>query len=329
MKLIKALIIGFATVLLLEFVFVSCAKEPQPLRVGVVVWPGCESFYLARDLGYYKNTPIKLLDYPSDSELMRAYRNGDIEAMNVTLDQAWLLAESTTDLRIVLIQDFSDGGDAIVAKPEIKNLQDLKGRRVGVESTTLEAFVLSRALEQVGMSPKDVQIVSLLESKNESVFKQESIDALVTYEPTVCKLRMMGANLLFNSRQIPGEIIDVMVMRESVLTKQLSVAKFLIDGWFRSLDYLQKHPQDAARRIAPHEGVTPEQFLKSLTGIRLPDVQENQKILGKNDATSLAAARRLAKFMVEKNLLKKAIVPTAVFDARLVNDVKVAIFKHQ
>jgi len=316
--------------ILLEFVFFSCAKElPPPLRVGFVIWPGSESFYLARDLGYYKQSPIKLLDYPSDSELMRAYRNGDIEAMNVTLDQAWLLAESTTDLRIVLIQDFSDGGDAIVAKPEIKNLQDLKGRRVGVESTTLEAFVLSRALEQVGMSPKDVQIVSLLESKNESVFKQESIDALVTYEPTVCKLRMMGANLLFNSRQIPGEIIDVMVMRESVLTKQLSVAKFLIDGWFRSLDYLQKHPQDAARRIAPHEGVTPEQFLKSLTGIRLPDVQENQKILGKNDATSLAAARRLAKFMVEKNLLKKAIVPTAVFDARLVNDVKVAIFKHQ
>jgi len=88
MRLIKAFIIGLATVLLLELVFVSCAKEPPPpLRVGFVVWPGSESLYLARDLGYYKNTPIKLLDYPSDQELMRAYRNGDLEAITISLVQ--------------------------------------------------------------------------------------------------------------------------------------------------------------------------------------------------------------------------------------------------
>jgi len=181
----------------------------------------------------------------------------------------------------------------------------------------------------VGMSPKDVQIVSLLESRDEWAFKQGSIDALVTYEPTVYKLRAMGAKLLFDSRKIPGEIIDIVAIRESVLTKQPAAAKFLIDGWFRALDYLQKHPQNAARRMAPHEGVTPEQFLKSLNSIYIPDVQSNQKILRKTDAASLAIARRLAKFMVEKHWLKKGIEPTSVFDARLVNGVEVAVFKNK
>ncbi len=144
MKFIKAFIISLISVLLLEFVFVSCAKEtPPPLRLGVVVWPGAESLYLARDLGYYGNAPIKLVDYPSDSELMRSYRNGDLEAAAITLDETWSLAEADPDIRIVFIQDISNGGDAIVAKPEIKNLQDLKGRRVGVESSAGGAFVLA------------------------------------------------------------------------------------------------------------------------------------------------------------------------------------------
>ncbi len=328
MKFIKAFIIGLTTILLLEFVFVSCAKEPpQPLRVGFVVWPGSEGLYLARELGYYGNAPIRLVDYPSDQELMRAYRNKELEAITISLDEAWTLAETAPDVRIVTIQDISNGGDAIVAKPEIKKLQDLKGRRVGVESTALGAFELNRALELVGMSIKDVQIVSLLISQDEQALKQGSVDAVVTYEPTVSKLLATGANLLFSSRQIPGEVLDIVAMRESVVTS--ATAKDLTTGWFRALDYLQKHPQAAASRIAPHEGVTPAQFLKSLNGIRIPDVQENQKILGKTDATSLEALTRLAKFMLKKNLLKKAVEPNSVFDARLVNDVEVAMFKNQ
>ncbi len=329
MKLTKAFIFGLVTVFLLEFIFVSCAKEPPPLlRVGFVVWPGSEGLYLARDLGYYGNAPIKLIDYPSDQELMRSYRSGDLEAITISLDEAWSLAETAPDLRIVIIQDISNGGDAILAKPEIKKLQDLKGRRVGVESTALGAFELSRALEQVGMSPQDVQIVSLLISQDEQLFKQGSIDAVVTYEPTVSNLLATDANLLFSSRQIPGEVLDVVAMRESVVTNQPATAQALTTGWFRALDYLQLHPADAARRMASHEGVTPVQFLKSLNGIRIPDVQSNQHILGKTDTASIETLSRLAKYMVKKNLLKKAVSPTSVFDARLVDNVELSIFKN-
>lgn len=328
MKFIKAFIISLTTILLLEFVFVSCGKEPpQPLRVGFVVWPGSEALYLARELGYYGNAPIKLVDYPSDQELMRAYRNQELEALTISLDEAWTIAETAPDVRIVTIQDISNGGDAIVAKPGIRKLQDLKGLRVGVESTALGAFELSRALELAGMSTKDVQLVSLLVSQDELALKQGSVDAVVTYEPTVSKLLAAGANLLFSSRQIPGEVLDIVAMRDSVVTS--AAAKELTNGWFRALDYLQKHPQDAARRIAPHEGVTPAQFLKSLNGIHIPDVQGNQKILAKTDATSLETLTRLAKFMLNKKLLKKAVNPNSIFDARLVNDVELATFKNE
>lgn len=153
---------------------------------------------LAGDLGYYDNTPIRLLDYPLDSELIRAYRNGDLAAITITLDKALSLRETAPDIRVVTIQDTSNGGDAIVAKPEIKKLADLKDRRVGVESTALGAFVLIRALDQVGMSTKDVKIVTLLISQQERAFEQGSINAVVTFEPTVSRLQASGASLLFD-----------------------------------------------------------------------------------------------------------------------------------
>lgn len=309
-------------------ILVSCLAQAPPLRVGVVIWPGSESLYLARDLGYYNNTPIRLIDYPSDSEMMRSYRNGDLDAATITLDEVWSLAESVPDVRIPLIQDISHGGDAILGKPEIKNLPQLKGKRVGVETTALGAFELSRALEQVNMSPKDVKVVSLLVSDHEQAFKQNKIDAVVTYEPTVSKLRATGANLLFDTTQIPREVLDILAMRESVITKQSKTVKTLIEGWFRALDYLQKHPEDGAKRIALHMGIKPEQFLKSLSGVQLPDVLENQRILGNKDLKLIESTERISKFMVQQKLLKKQINPTSVFDDRILKTIDIKIFEN-
>ncbi len=326
----KGFTLSIAAGVILLLALASCTQAPKPpLRVGFVVWPGSESMYLARDLGYYKNTPIKMLDYPSDAELMRSYRNGELEAITITLDECLTLAETAPDVRIVTIQDVSNGGDAIIGRPAIKKLQDLKGKRFGVESPALGAFEISRALEQAGMTTQDVKIVSLLVSDDERAFKDGSVDAVVTYEPTVSKLRAIGGNLLWSSKQIPGEVLDVVAMRESAITQQPEAANALTTGWFRALDYLQKHPQDAARRMAAHEGLTPEAFLKSLSGVRIPDVEENQKILGKTDVAALTALKRLPNFLLEKGLLKKTVDLTSVFDARLVQDVEVATFKNK
>ncbi len=312
--------IGVAIVL---FALVGCVKEPPPpLRVGTNVWPGYETLYLARSLGYYDRTPIRLVDYPSGTEQVRAYRNGEIEAAGISLDQALVLAATEPDVRIVTVMDFSAGGDAILGKPNIKNLLDLKGRRVGVESTALGAFVITRALGKVGLSPKDVQIVPLQVSEHERAFKQGKIDAVVTFGPPMTKLLATGAKILFDSRQIPGEIVDVLIVRSSAIQNQPDTVQALINGRFRALDYLQSHPQDAASRIAPRTGVTPSQFLQSLAGLSQPNLQENQRLLSKDDPTLLNSINLLAKVMLENNLLPKPVDTTPLLDDRFVKQAK-------
>ncbi|NJR23251.1 MAG: ABC transporter substrate-binding protein [Richelia sp. CSU_2_1] len=321
-KLKHSLTVGIAALTLGAIVLASCTKAEPPLRIGANVWPGYETLYLARSLGYYDNTPIRLVDYPSGTEEVRAYRNGEIEGAGISIDQALVLASTNPDVRIVVVMDFSNGGDVILGKPEIKKLKALKGRPVGVESTALGAFIITRALEQQGMSPKDIKIISLGVSEHERAFKKGTVDAVVTFGAARTKLLAAGAKTLFDSSQMAGEIVDVLILREDVINKQPQTVQALVEGRFRALDYLNKNPQDAAARIAPRTGVTSEQFLESLKGLKSLNLQENQKLLGKTDPSLLKSVTRLSQLMLDNKLLPKAVDPAPLLDDRLVKKVK-------
>ncbi len=285
---------------------ISCSQQPQtPVHVGAVVWPGYEPLFLAQDLGYYREQSIELWDYPSDTEITQALRNGDIEIAALTMDEALLLAETNPDIQAVLVMDFSNGADVLMARPEISTLQALKGHKIGVESSALGGYILTRILEKAGLSLSDVQIVQMGVSEHEQAFKQGVVDAVVTFEPVRSNLLKVGAQVLFDSSKIPGEVVDVLVTRRDLLRTRKATIEKLVQGWFRALDYRKQHPQDADRRMAPREQVTPEQFTESLKGVQIPDLQANLTLLGQTDASLREKTERLGKFMLSKKLLKR------------------------
>ena len=146
--------------LVLSVAIASCTGSSSiPLMIGANLWTCYETLFLARDLGDLNGKPIKLINYPSGTEEVRAYRNGDIHGAGLSIYQVITLADTQADIKIIAIIDFSDGGDVILARPGFSKLQDLKGKRVGVEATALGAFFLARALEINDMSTQDVTVV--------------------------------------------------------------------------------------------------------------------------------------------------------------------------
>jgi NitT/TauT family transport system substrate-binding protein len=112
----------FATITCLLTILGSCMQTaPPPLRVGANVWPGYESLYLARDLGYYDNSSIQLVDYPSATEVSRALRNGHLEVAALTLDETLALAETNPDIRVVLVTDVSAGEMPLLLSQTLKH----------------------------------------------------------------------------------------------------------------------------------------------------------------------------------------------------------------
>jgi len=113
-----------------------------------------------------------------------------------------------------------------------------------------------------------------------------------------------GANLLFDSSQIPDEIMDVLVVREEIISGNANTIEILLMGWFKAIDYFRENREEAACKMAPRMGVSPEQFLMSLNGLHIPDLKENVDLLAGSPSITLKNSRKLAQSMLNLKLLK-------------------------
>lgn len=294
------------------------ARSAPPIRVGTHAWPGYEPLHLAQDLGLYPSSArVRLVRYGSASHQLRAFRNGSIDAATLTLDEALLLTEDVPDLRVVLVLDTSNGADVVLGRAGLATLADLRGRRVGYEATALGAYMLSRALDVAGMAPRDVKAISMEVDEHERAFLAGSVDAVVTFEPTRSRLLDHGAKILFSSAQIPGEIVDVLVMRRSFSESHAAEVAGLVQGWFETLELIRQNSEDVIRRLGARLHLTPEQTRAALAGLTLPDRDANIRLLGAPNPALRDAGTRLAALMVREGLLQGSPDLNRIIDGAL------------
>lgn len=91
----------FLAALAMAIALAACTTFQEPLRIGANEWPGYESLYLARSLGYFEKPPIQLVEYTS-AEVSRALRSGAIKAAALTLDETLLLVQNNIEPRLIL-----------------------------------------------------------------------------------------------------------------------------------------------------------------------------------------------------------------------------------
>jgi NitT/TauT family transport system substrate-binding protein len=282
----------------------NCSREPESaLRIGTNVWIGSEPLYLARELGQLPPRAVQLLEYPSASEVLRAFRNQAIDGMVISLDELFGLAVEGMMPRVILVVDVSHGADAVVGRVHMKSMKDLQGRPVAVESGALGAFVLSRALALNGMQASDVKVVQMESNEHPGAFEKGLVDGAVTFDPYRAQLLLHGGTTLFDSTRIPGEIVDLVAVRQSVLDKQPKGVQALLTGWFKAIAYLQREPADAARRMGIRQQTTGEQFQAGLNGLHIPSREENLRMIGGPAPELVPTGRRLMNLMLEAKLL--------------------------
>ena len=311
--------ISLLTILIcLFFSIPSCNSKPASvLRVATNVWTGYEPLYLARSLGLYDKSSIRLVEMTSASQVSHAIRNGTVEAAALTLDEVLnLLQDRNIDLRVVLVTDISHGADVLIARAEISQLADLKGKKIGVENTATGAIVLDAALQSANLQPDSVEIVPLTVNNHVAAWNRHEIDAVVTFEPIRSELLNKGGHELFDSSQIPGRIMDVLVVRTDAIKAQDMAIKTLIAGYFASLDYLSSHPEDAAARMSGRLATRAENVLPQFQGLKQPNLAGNRQWLAGEAPPLHKTASELAELMQKHHLLRREISINTLAEAK-------------
>lgn len=250
-------------VILILFV-VACAPKKEPVRIAINPWPGYELLHLAEQLGYFEQAhlPIKLVQMNSLSDSLRAYQAGRVDGLTSTLvEVVQAQRHQAAPLKVVLLTDYSNGGDLIITRKENPTVASLKGKRVGCEVTALGILVLAKALALQGLSVTDVTLVNVEQLSGEKALTFGEIDALVTYPPvSVNLLSQPNFHAVFTSREISGGILDVVSVSADTLKTHPDFAAQLMHVWHRAYQYLQEHPQDAYIRMAQRGNISPEDF---------------------------------------------------------------------
>jgi NitT/TauT family transport system substrate-binding protein len=167
--------------------------------------------------------------------------------------------------------------------------------------------MLSRALAVNGMQSGDVNVVHLESNEQPSAFEKGLVDGAVTFDPYRAQFLRAGANTLFDSSRIPGEIVDLVAVRASVIEKKPKAVESLLGGWLSATDYMKREPLDAARRMGIRQQITGEQFLESLRGLHIPSRAENLKMIGGMKPELAVTGHRLLTLMLEAKLLAQPI----------------------
>ena len=293
----------------------------DPLRVGSSIWPGYEPLYLAEEIDAYQ-ADVRMIHYPSASEVLRAFKNKALEVAALTLDEAATLEAAGIPINIILVCDISNGADVIMARPEIKNMEGLIGAKIAVESTAVGAYTLSRALEIKQMSINQVRPFNVESNGHTHAYKTLQADAVVTYEPYRTQLLNLGAIEIFNSAQIPGEIVDVLVVHREYMDSHEEALSNLLTGWFTALKFMNSKPSKAYQFIGSRMKITPKEAQNSYQGLTLPSLSDNHTLLSGSPSPLMSSLQRLSKHMKDSGLIRPSFNASPITNSQFLPSTK-------
>lgn len=268
--------------------FNASATTAEPLRVGYSDWPGWVVWEVAIEKGWFKEAGLDVkfewFDYVAS---MDAFAAGKIDLVGMTNGDTLVTGSTGAKSVIFLLNDYSNGNDMVIAKPGIKSIKELKGKKIGVEVGFVSHLLLLNALEKNGLSEADVELVNVPTNETPQVLASGQVDAIVAWQPSsgIALNLVPGSKAIYTSADEPGLIYDVYAASPQVYANRKDDLKKFLKVWYRVVDYFYdpKTREDAIKIMASRVGLKPEEYKKFVTGTKILKLEEAKKYMKKGD----------------------------------------------
>jgi NitT/TauT family transport system substrate-binding protein len=316
---VKRMLQGAVAIAAAAAVLVSTAQaaEKKEFKVAWSIYVGWMPWGYASDTGIVKKwadkygIKIEVKQFNDYVESINQYTAGAFDAVTVTnMDALSIPAAGGVDTTAVIVGDFSNGNDAVIVKKG--DLASLKGTSVNLVEFSVSHYLLARALESVKMEEKDLKVVNTSDADMAAAFKTPDVTAVVTWKPIVSTiLEEPDAKKVFDSSQIPGEIIDLMVANTEVVKDNPKFGKALAGIWYDTMAALEKDPA-AKEAMAKASGTDVKGFDEQLATTKLFATPKDA-VAFTTGADVKTTTERVSKFLFDKALLgKDAKSPEAI-----------------
>ncbi|WDA41250.1 putative urea ABC transporter substrate-binding protein [Erythrobacter sp. BLCC-B19] len=217
------------------------------IYAGWMPWPYAEQAGIVKKWGDKYGITIKFVQVNDYVESVNQYTAGKLDGVTVAnMDALTIPAAGGKDTSAIILGDYSNGNDAVLLKGA-DSVAAIKGRQVYLAELSVSHYLLARALEKNGLKLTDVKTVNTSDADISAAYAAPDVTAAVAWNPQVTTMKgVAGTKAVFTSADIPGEILDLMVVDTKVLAANPNLGKALAGIWYETMALMAKQDAEGA-----------------------------------------------------------------------------------
>jgi len=240
-----------------------------------------------------------------------AYAAGDVHVGWATLDMLPLFLEglqkdSRTMPRVFQQVDFSNGGDGIVVRENIRSVADLRGKTIVLAQNSPSQFFVLNALINGGLQPGDVTFKYTQDAfQAAAAFNADkSLSAAVSWAPDIYNLSEVRGNRMLVTTATANKLIaDVWFARADFAKDHADVIEGLARGIFDAMEALKEQAakQAVAKLMATGYSIPETDALSMLGDAHSTNYAENKEFfLNQNNPANFERIWNTAYFLYRR-----------------------------
>jgi len=271
---------------LMAALLVTISAVAEPLKIGYSDWPGWVAWEIAIQKGWFKEAGVDVkFEWFEYVPSMEAYAANKVDAVAMTNGDQLVNGATGAKSKAIIINDFSNGNDMLVAKPGINGVKELKGKKIGVELGFVDHLLVLKALEANGMKESDVTLVNIPTAETPKAFASGDVDAIAAWQPNSGQAlkAVAGSKAIYTSADVPGLIYDVLAVSPASLSAHKDEWEKVVKVWYRVVDYIADPAtrDEAIRIMAARVSLAPAEYKGFVDGTRILKLAEAQKAFKK------------------------------------------------
>ena len=241
-------------------------------------------------------------EFTSGAPLLEALNVGGIDLSADVADTVPVFALAAGAKLAYYAQETpSPAAQAILLRADspIRQLSDLKGRKIAVAKAAGAHYLLIAALQKVGLRFSDIQPAYLSPADGRAAFENGSVDAWAVWDPYVAAAQQqVGARVLADGRGL-ASYRRYYLASAAYAKARPDIVQTVFDALRETGAWVKAHPQDAAVQLAPVWGLD-AQTVRVANDRRSYEVQP----VG---ADALVEEQKIADAFFEAALIPKAV----------------------
>ncbi len=298
---------------LAALVFAGSASAAK-LKVAYSDWPGWVAWEIGIKKGWFKEAGVDIefvwMDYVAS---MDAYGAGKLDGVCMTNGDALVTGDAGKPSVGIIINDYSNGNDMLIATKDIPNVKALKGKKIGLEEGFVPHLITLKALEVNGMSESDIEIINTPTDKTPQVLKSGAVSAICAWQPNsgAALKEVPGSKAIFTSADAPGLIYDVLFVGPKTLKRDRADWVKVAKVWYKIVAYLKDEDniEEALEILAGRVKVKADEYEPFLDGTYILSPAEVKEVWKKNDGLkSIYGSTKISnEFNVKYGVYKKSL----------------------